>query len=157
MADDTQLVPSIIDRLTSYQRGATRVYDEPEPYDIERMRQAVRDDLADLLNTRRTIESHEDFTLSNRSVLAYGLPDSSTCSTANPRDRESLRRSIKDAIDRFEPRLLDATVTVEPGEDRRLRCRIAALLRVDPVPVPVSFDTIMHPESGKFEVPGEEQ
>jgi type VI secretion system protein ImpF len=154
---DTHLIPSIVDRLTSYQRDATRVYNEPEPYDIERMRIAVRDDLADLLNTRRTVEPPKDFELSISSVVAYGLPDSSSCSTANPRDRESLRKSIKDAIDRFEPRLINAAVTVEPGEDRRLRCKISAMLRVDPVPVPVSFDTILLPESGKFEVAGDDQ
>ena len=52
--------------------------------------------------------------------------------------------------------MLPVTVTVEaPLEtDPALRFRVDAMLRIEPAPEPVSFETLLQPESGRFVVMG---
>ncbi|MCI0458111.1 MAG: type VI secretion system baseplate subunit TssE [Gemmataceae bacterium] len=84
----------------------------------------------------------------SRSVAAYGLSDFSHETAADADARHRLKRAIEEAIARFEPRLTRVRVTPEPPQphERALRFRIDAVLRVDPVREPVSFDTVV--ESG---------
>lgn len=114
-------------------------------------------DLSVLLNTkRREEEIPEQFSEANQSLLTFGLPDFSSYSLKSPSDRNRLRRAIETAIRRFEPRLEKVTVTVdEPDEtSAALHFRVDALLRVDPAPEPVSFETLLQPESSHFVVVG---
>jgi type VI secretion system protein ImpF len=150
---DAELIPSIVDRLTGFKRGAEAERPAAD-YDIERMKQAVRDDLSDLLNTRLPEKVPEHFPLASRSLLSYGLPDLSSLSRSNTGDRLRLTRAIEQAIGQFEPRLTNVTVLLSPREEGSLQCRIEAMLRADPVPVPIAFDTVLHPDSGKFDLPG---
>ncbi len=61
-------------------------------------------------------------------------------------------------IRQFEPRLTKVTVALlDPGAepvDRTLRFRIEGLLRVDPAPEPVAFDSAVEPATGNVEVKG---
>ena len=55
---------------------------------------------------------------------------------------------MKRTISRFEPRLTRVRVTMRDSGaplDRQLRLRIDAVLLVDPVPEPVSFDSEVEP------------
>jgi type VI secretion system protein ImpF len=58
------------------------------------------------------------------------------------------------AIQRFEPRLADVAVTLVEGRefDRTLRFRIDALLKVDPAPEPVTFDSLLQLHTKAFVV-----
>jgi type VI secretion system protein ImpF len=49
------------------------------------------------------------------------------------------------------------SVVLEPPEetDRGLRFRVDAFLRIEPASEPVSFETLLQPESGRFVVVGE--
>jgi type VI secretion system protein ImpF len=71
--------------------------------------------------------------------------------------REDFRRSLQDAIRRFEPRFVHFTVTLrDDGDrlDRTLRFRIDALMQAEPAPEPMSFDSDLEPTSHAFSVRG---
>ena len=75
----------------------------------------------------------------------------------SPSERNRVRRTLETAISTFEPRLQDVVVTVEPmrPNERILRFRVDARLRVDPVPEPITFDTVLQLGSGQYIVQGE--
>jgi type VI secretion system protein ImpF len=115
-------------------------------------------DLSALLNTKRVEEPlPEQFIESNRSLLTFGLPDFNSYSLRSERDQSRLRRAIEAAIRRFEPRLENVTVSLEPPQENThsLRFRIDAFLRVEPAPEPISFETVLQPESGHFLIAGD--
>jgi type VI secretion system protein ImpF len=73
------------------------------------------------------------------------------------KDQESLVKSIKNAINNFEPRLQAVIVTIEPVTEvaRGIHFRIDGLLRMDPAPEPVFFDTLLDPTKGEYRVKSE--
>jgi type VI secretion system protein ImpF len=80
------------------------------------------------------------------SPLGYGIPDFTAGAFNDRRQREALRSEIEEAILHFEPRLSQIQVQlIDDGDLLRttLRLRIDALLRVDPAPEPIIFDTIL--------------
>jgi type VI secretion system protein ImpF len=123
---------------------------------VHALKTSLRRDLEWLLNTRRTVqavpESCEEL---RRSLYQYGLPDF----TSRPRDASEtahrLAREVEQAIALFEPRLANVRVslaeTEEEGE-RRLHFVIEALLRLDPTPERVVFDTVLDVVKHEFEV-----
>jgi type VI secretion system protein ImpF len=87
----------------------------------------------------------------NSSIAGYGLPDFSSTSVRNPAELTLVRQAIETAVDRFEPRLQDVRITIDPiaeGE-RVIHFRIDARLRVEPSPEPVVFDSVMRLGSGQ--------
>jgi type VI secretion system protein ImpF len=110
-----------------------------------------------LLNTRRTIEeSPASLKELERSLYNYGLPDVSSLYLRSPNDQGTLLKAIRVAINYFEPRLLNIKVTLEPaaGDTRVIRFSIEGLLRMDPAPEHVFFDTMLEPMSGQYQVKG---
>lgn len=139
---------SVLDRLLDDEPGQ-RNHDPPPRARaaMSRLVQAVRRDLEWLLSTRLTWvdDALLDCEYASRSVAAYGLQDF-THESANAADtRQRLKRAIETAIAHFEPRLTRVTITPEPPRphERALRFRIEAILRVDPVREPVTFDTVV--------------
>ena len=145
--------PSILDRLrgdgsdreAATWRGSVQAY-----------RAAVRRDLEWLLNSRRTPQPPpEGCEELRRSVFWYGLPDITSISRDSPEQRAKLLRQIEEAIGLFEPRLSEVRVRMlEGGGDdlRQIRFLVEALLRMDPSPERVVFDTVLKTGSGEFEV-----
>jgi type VI secretion system protein ImpF len=124
---------------------------------LRELKAALRRDLEWLLNTRRTIEaSPASLKELERSLYNYGLPDVSSLYLRSPKDQALLLQAIKTAIDIFEPRLLNIKVTFEPASDdtRVIRFAIEGLLRMDPAPEHVYFDTVLEPMSGQYQVKG---
>ena len=124
---------------------------------VRELKAALRRDLEWLLNSRRTIEeSPASLKEVERSVYNYGLPDVSSLYLRSPKDQAFLLESIKMAINLFEPRLLNVKVKMEPGTDDRrvIRFAIEGLLRMDPAPEQVFFDTVLEPMSGQYQVKG---
>ena len=109
------------------------------------LRRALRRDIEALLNTRKPWRSiPARFTALKTSVLSYGLSDFAGGTANGPNHQERLRAEIEDAIRRFEPRLTNVEVELvaQPSPlEAVLSFRINALLPIDPVPEPVSFDT----------------
>src|SRR5205085_8541970 len=109
------------------------------------LKQAVRRDLEDLLNTRRrNLVPPPVLPELAASLVAYGIPDFSGTGPTSSKDREAFCRAIEEVIRRNEPRLVRVGVELvsnpEPV-DRTLRFRIDALMRADPAPEPVVFDS----------------
>lgn len=120
----------------------------PSPAEaMEVLRDGVRRDLEALLNARRRWRSWPARLAELRvSPLAYGIPDFAAGAFNDPRRREQLRAEIEDAIRRFEPRCTSVRVSLlDPKDtlDATLRLRIDALLRAEPTPEPIAFDTLI--------------
>jgi type VI secretion system protein len=84
----------------------------------------------------------------------YGLPDINSLTHKFPDAGIEFRKAIKRAIDEFEPRLRNTTVTADSeGRDDqlRLRFRISAKLIAKGMKRPVNFTTQVD-DDGKFRV-----
>ena len=122
---------------------------------LRELRAALRRDLEWLFNTRCTIdEPPEALREVERSVDNYGVHDTSSLYLRSPKDQDFLAKSIKTAITFFEPRLQAVKVAIEPSTDevRGIHFNIEGLLRMDPAPEPVFFDTVLEPSSGQYKV-----
>ncbi len=125
---------------------------------IAQLRAAVMRDLDWLLNTRRTPqEAGEGLEEAATSVYHYGMPDLSSLSRDSHEDRVLLLQKVKEAIADFEPRLTDVKVSAAGASEhspRELRFRIEALLRMDPNPERVAFDTRLEVSTGRYALEG---
>ena len=114
---------------------------------VERLRRSVHRDLEALLNARRPWRSVTDAVPALRlSPVGYGIPDFTAGAFNDRRQREALRAEVEETIRRFEPRLAQVQVQLADDGDllrTTLRLRIDALLRVDPAPEPIVFDTVV--------------
>ena len=129
--------------------------DEPEApppsaaHALERLRAAVRRDLEALLNARRRRQPlPRELTELLTTPVNYGIPDATSGAYAVEARREALAREVELTIRRFEPRLSDVRVSLVSTPDdlgRALRLKLEAVLRADPVPEPISFETLMEP------------
>jgi type VI secretion system protein ImpF len=152
------LVPSVLDRLVDFE---PRVSTEPpasRPRALAQLKESVKRDLEWLLNSKRTPEPvPTGLPHLERSLLTFGMPDLSASSLLNAHDQDSLRRAIETVIRRFEPRLTGVSVSQVEGleRDRSIRFRIDAMLRVDPAPEPVTFDSVLQLTSKAFVVKGD--
>ena len=123
MADRTlteRLQPSILDRLTDDDPQNTSETPSDRAIDIRRLREIIQRDLAWLLNTGN-LESQidaEKYPNVMRSVINYGVPDS-TGDFANDERAQGVRNAIKKAVELFEPRLIDGTLSVVSREDEK--------------------------------------
>ena len=146
------LMPSLLDRLIDPDAaGSAWQYG----YGAEQIVTSVRRDLEELLNTRQPERDvPPEFVEVNRSVVTYGLPDTSTLSAETSRQREEIGRLIEARVALFEPRLRDIRATLlDPGTrlDRAVRFRIDARLNVDPAPE-IAFDTILELTTGHYSI-----
>jgi len=146
---------SVLDRLIDQEPDRRLEPPMTRAQSLRELRAALRRDLEWLFNTRSTIEEPpESLPEVERSVYNYGVHDTSSLSLRSPADQEYLAKSIKNAIAFFEPRLMGVKVSIEPFTDevRGIHFNIEGLLRMDPAPEPVFFDTLLEPSSGEYRV-----
>jgi type VI secretion system protein ImpF len=127
---------------------------------VRMLKASVRRDLEWLLNTRRIPEPLPDnLTEVEQSLYNYGLPDITSLSRDSATSYTRLLRQVDRAIAQFEPRLTRVRVSLveTEGENarRELRFQIEAVLRMDPNPEPVLFDTVLEFSSGEYDVKGD--
>ena len=141
-----------------------RLFDDPNPPrsrldSVRRLKKALERDLEWLLNTRRPAEDLPSGASElEKSVYWYGLPDLNSLTLSSEADRAGLIRAIQTAISTFEPRLTSVRVSLTPVAEEglpELRFVIDALLRMEPVPEHISFDTVLDVADGKYRVRGE--
>ena len=123
---------------------------------VRALKASLRRDLEWLLNTRRipqpVPEACEEV---SRSLHLYGLPDFTALSRDDPETPRLLAREVERAITRFEPRLEGARVVLGEAEHdgaRRLHFVIEAMLKLDPTPERVVFDTVLDLANHDFAV-----
>jgi type VI secretion system protein ImpF len=148
----SHVVPSVLDRLIG---GAAQ--DGAGHHQMLRdLKQSVRRDLENLLNTRWRCKSFPpDFDDLETSLMNYGIPDLTNANLGVLQNREEFRRIIEKAIKRFEPRFKTVSVKLVASADRfdrTLRFRIEAMLHAEPAPEPVSFDSALEPTTFSFKV-----
>jgi type VI secretion system protein ImpF len=156
--NEIRVTLSVLDRLLDYEPKEPRELVASRSKSLRQLKESVKRDLEWLLNTRYVPdEIPSDLKEVNNSLAVYGLPDFSTASIKSPADRNRLRAALEAAINTFEPRLGDVTVTIEPirANERVLHFRIDARLMVDPAPEPITFDTVLQIGSGEYIVQGE--
>lgn len=152
---EVRIKPSVFDRLLDFEPDLTREAPKSRAKSLRELKQAVRRDLEWLLNSRSYPDTiAETLEEVNKSVAIYGLPDFTGNGIKNPDEQRRLVHSLERAIEIFEPRLMDVKVWLEPINeiDRSMRFRIEAQLRVDPIPEPVTFDTILELGRGEFQL-----
>ncbi len=147
---------SVLDRLIDSEPGRQAEAAPTRAQSLRRLKAAVKRDLEWLLNTRRTIQEASAGEL-ERSLYHYGLPDFTGSSLRSTRDQQRILKMLESTIAQFEPRLANVRVTMEPVSEnaRLLRFVIEGLLRVDPAPERVTFDTVLELSSGRYQVMGE--
>ncbi len=148
---NARLMPSVFDRLTDPESMGTM---SAPGYDPREMMDAVRADLEELLNTRRTaIDVPPEFEHVRKSIVTYGLPDLVQFSGTSQEGSAELARAIAEVVTRYEPRLTRVKVTVVRGQTdpRSVRFHIDAALNVDPAPE-VGFETVLELTTGRATV-----
>ena len=141
------LTPSLIDRLLDPDSMGTK---ERPGYSLRQIVDSVRDDLEELLNTRRSSQAPEtQYAELARSIVTYGLPDLASLDGSTPGKQEELGKIIEKIITLHEPRLRNVRTTLIRSRaiDLRVRFHIDAELRVDPAPA-VAFETVVELTTG---------
>lgn len=155
---DQLLVPSVLDRLVDYEPTASREVAKSRGQLLRELKQNVRRDLENLLNTRRRCKSWpENLGELELSLVNYGIPDLTAAALGTSGAREEFCQVFEMTIKRFEPRFVRVVVEMLGNADpldRTLRFRINAMLRAEPAPEPVVFDSSLQPTTGNVEVKG---
>lgn len=153
------LLPSVLDRLLDDDPTVTREVPKNGAQVLRELKQSVRRDLENLLNTRcRPMTLPEELSELEVSLVNYGIPDFTGSNLRAAEEPDLLFRAIESAIRNFEPRL--TVVRVEPVSnseplDRTLRFRIDAVLSVDPIEERVLFNSALEPATGAYQIEGE--
>jgi type VI secretion system protein ImpF len=150
--------PSLLVRLLDQPMGNGQKLGPSGAYGVKDLRDSVKRDLEAMFNTRREAndELPEEYRELRRSLLMYGLPDCTSFNLLSDTEQKRLQRSLEETIASFEPRLAHVQVQLEPlrEHDRTLRFRVNARLRIDPVPEPVAFSTVLLLHTQAYEVQG---
>ncbi len=153
---DINVTPSLLDRLIDLEPANSTDPPSTRSQSVRQLKLSLRRDLEWLLNTRRIPElAPEAYDLVGHSLYHYGLPDVTSLSLNSPRDKGRLLRTIEQSLADFEPRLQNVRVrAVEDGSGgpRVLRFQIEGLLKMDPAPEQIFFDTILQLSTGDCQV-----
>jgi type VI secretion system protein ImpF len=158
---DSVVTLSILDRLLDNEPDNRNEAALTRAQSIRLLKASLRRDLEWLLNTRRIaddiLDNYPDLA---QSVYGFGLPDFTSFSFANVKDRGRLLRALEASVRNFEPRLTAVKVipleaSSEGGAKKLLRFQIEGLLKMDPAPERVSFDTVLQLTTGEYQVKGD--
>jgi len=155
---ETTITISVLDRLIDQEPDSRMENPLSRSQSVRLLKSSVRRDLEWLLNSRRIADPPEEGLKElNKSTYVYGLPDLSSLTMASSADKNRLVRQILATINLFEPRLTHVRLVMVETDDpakKDVRLRIEAMLRMDPVPEPISFDTLIELKSGNCHLSG---
>ena len=142
-----KLRPSIIDRLFDNEPHNQTEHDPEHHQLLKQLRNSVRRDLEQLLNTRYCItEPPHEYIEVSESLLNYGLPDLATINIVDIDKRNTFTMQLEKSLKIFEPRFKSVKVSFRSNADtidRTLRFRIDAVIYADPLPEVVVFDSVL--------------
>jgi type VI secretion system protein ImpF len=152
------LLPSVLDRLIDLEPNNRNEAPNARSQSLKELKDSVRRDLEWLLNSVRT--PHEPPPAARalwKSVYCYGLPDTTGLALKSNEERTRLARVVEVAISDFEPRLMNVVVTIPPASpiSRVVHFHIDALLKMEPAPERVFFDTTLELITGQYDVGGD--
>lgn len=154
-----KLQPSLLDRLADEAPGERDEARSRRVISLTRLRHLVRRDLSWLLNAgnMEALENLEPYPAVQDSVINYGIPDVSGLTVAGL-DKEEIERVIKQALLKFEPRILSRTLRVRAdiSPDRMnqnaIIFEIEGQLWAQPMPAELFLKTEIDLETGQVEV-----
>ncbi len=146
-----KLRPSVLDRLIDSEPHIQVEADKNKHQQLRELRDSVRRDLENLLNTRyRVVEPPAELTQLETSVLNYGLPDLATVNIIDLEKKKEFTQNLERILRTYEPRFKSVKVNYQDNKDsadRTLRFRIDATLYADPAPEVIIFDSVLEPVS----------
>lgn len=150
---------SLLDRLIDRDPKATSEGALTWGESVRRLKDSLRHDLEWLLNTRRIpVAPPDSFDELPNSLYNFGFPDITSLGRDSRDTRTRLVRQVEETISAFEPRLANVKVSLAEVDDdgkRQLRFLIEGLLRMEPNPEQVVFDTVLEISSGEYRVKGD--
>lgn len=152
-----QITLPLLDRLVDEDPKNSEEVPLSRAQALRELKTSVRRDLEWLLNSRRVFDDDLPERVS-KSVLYYGLPEYSEMSEDRTQVFRELARRMEESIAIYEPRLAGIKVVLSPNQNtaiRRVDLIIEGLLRIDPSPEQVSFDTSLDLTSGAYLVKGD--
>lgn len=146
---DRNLRESILDRLFDDEPELRVDSEKSRQRKLKDLRNNVRRDLENLLNSRcRIISPPEELQEVNSSLLNYGLPDLATINMLDVVKKKEFTRNVEHIIRTFEPRFKSVKVNHIDNTDktdRAVRFRIDAVMYADPAPEVIVFDSVLEP------------
>ena len=154
-----RLQPVLLDRLTDLAPLSSVEADDTRVMSKSQIRDAVLRDLSWLLNSVQSLgKLAEQYPQAGDSVLNYGLPAMSG-QLASRVDVGVLERTIKHAILRFEPRVMEDSLEVKALEATSvldthnvIEFEIRGFMWAQPVPLELLLRTQIDLEAGQVEV-----
>jgi type VI secretion system protein ImpF len=154
-----RLQPVLLDRLTDLEPHSRVESDDSRVMNKAQIREAVLRDLSWLLNAVKPMPLlSERYPLAGESVINYGLPPMSG-QLASRIDVPLLERTIKQAILRFEPRVMEDSLDVKALEPSSvldthnvIEFEIRGFMWAQPVPLELLLRTQVDLEAGQIEV-----
>ncbi|MBI3560594.1 MAG: type VI secretion system baseplate subunit TssE [Gammaproteobacteria bacterium] len=141
------LRPSVLDRLIDNDPQNQSEVDVGRQQQSKQLRDSVKRDLENLLNTRFSVTSPpEELTQLEKSLFNYGLPDLATLNILNIHARNEFSLRLERVLAEYEPRFKSIKVNYIENKDkadRTLRFRIDAVIYADPLPEMVVFDSVL--------------
>jgi type VI secretion system protein ImpF len=149
-------LPSVLDRLLDGDPGSQ----VEKPISIgelaDSLKGAIRRDLEDLLNARhRPIALPEGLEELERSTFEYGIADFTGANLSSTERRRKYLHGIEEAIRRHETRFSSLRVVQadeRPSAHRTLHFRIEAVVRTEPAPESVLYDSHVDIPSRSFRI-----
>lgn len=160
MADLTQserLQPCLLDRLTDDDPDVQVESRERRVMSLAQLRRAVLRDIEWLFNAANKDNTGEfkDYPAIQASVLNYGMPDLCGVSVASLPE-EDVERMVREAIERFEPRLIPGGTRVRVGKGEKdkmgqtsITLEIEGDLFANPMPEAVFLRSSLDLETGR--------
>ncbi len=152
------LLPSVLDRLLDDDPDVKVEKGKSEAQVLRDLKQSVRRDLENLLNTRwRCVAWPESLAQIDDSLLNYGIPDFTAADLDAAQNPDVLLRAIESCIRRFEPRLKNVRLHELDAPDdasRTFRFRIDGILCVEPLEDPVRYDSSLETATGTVRIEG---
>lgn len=152
-----RLQPSLLDRLRDDDPSTTVEPPSARVLSLSELRQSVQRDVGWLFNACNSESAFAGYDEARRSVLNFGIPDLAGF-TVSSLDVGLLERTIEDALEIFEPRLLKNSVHVHALIDEQhmshntLVVHIECDLWANPTPLELLLRTELDFESGTVSV-----
>jgi type VI secretion system protein ImpF len=151
-----KLRASILDRLLDDEPHLSADLDTNKYHKLKNIRNSVRRDLENMLNTRyRIIAPAEEFEELDHSLLNYGLPDLATINMLDQEKKQEFIKNLESILTEYEPRFKSLKISFLENSDRldrTVRFRIDATLFADPYPEVIIFDSILEPVTRSINV-----
>lgn len=153
-----KLQPSLIDRLTDSRPDIRTSTGGVRVLSVDELRAAARRDLGALLNASSldAVQDLSEFPHVQRSTLNFGMPDMSG-RTASGVDLPELERTLRRAIEDFEPRFMNHTLQIEGAIADHMNHNVMTLtvqaeLWSQPLPQKLLLRTELDLETGEVNV-----